>query len=101
MQSFAFPSLTLMGSPYGGRNWLVLARTTCADMCEYVKLDFRAIACYDGRMVAILEVTHHELADLWFWADTLHVSEFVARVYERWPHLRRLVPGTEVHVRVC
>ena len=79
----------------------MLARTTCADMCEYVKLDFRAIACYDGRMVAILEVTHHELADLWFWADTLHVSEFVARVYERWPHLRRLVPGTEVHVRVC
>ena len=34
VQSFTFPSLTLMGSLYGGRNWLVLARTTCADMCE-------------------------------------------------------------------
>ena len=52
---FTFPSLTLMGSPYGGRNWLVLARTTCADMCEYIKLDFRAIACYDGRMSELVE----------------------------------------------
>jgi hypothetical protein len=46
---------------------------------------------------AILYVSWQELSDLREWAQ-LHESEFLGRVYQRWPHLRVLPIGTQVKV---
>jgi hypothetical protein len=46
----------------------------------------------------ILKVSWEELRDLRLWSDTLHPSEFLSRVYARWPHLRPLLAGTTVKV---
>ena len=37
---------------------------------------------------------------VWEWSMFLHESEFLGRVYDRWPYLRELPIGTEVKVIV-